>query len=112
MQPRRDRQPQHQPTPACPRPSTSAQLTSALPRRPTVCLACPVPPPAPARRLPARVKAGYLYLHNERHYSDLTLFAGMLAVPVVVGLSFICMLDAYYSRRPLDQPPPPRPHFD
>lgn len=37
--------------------------------------------------------------------------AGLLAVPVVVGLSFICMLDAYYSRRPLT-PPPTRPHFE
>ena len=56
-------------------------------------------------RLPARMKNTYAYLHKERHYSDLTLFAGMLAVPVAIGLSFICMLDAYYSRRPLALPP-------
>lgn len=62
-------------------------------------------------RLPARFKSTYLHLHNDLNYSDLTLFAGLLAVPVVVGLSFICMLDAYYSRRPL-APPPMRPHLD
>lgn len=53
-------------------------------------------------RLPAKAKQTYHFLHDERHYSDLTIFAGLLAVPVVMGLSFICFLDAYYSRRPLD----------
>ena len=47
------------------------------------------------------MKDTYAYLHHERHYSDLTLFAGLLAVPVAIGLSFICALDAYNSRRPL-----------
>jgi hypothetical protein len=40
-------------------------------------------------KLPARMKGTYAYLHHERHYSDLTLFAGLLAVPVALGLSFI-----------------------
>ena len=53
-------------------------------------------------RLPARAKQTYFFLHDERHFSDLTIFASLLAVPVVVGISFICFLDAYYSRRPLD----------
>jgi hypothetical protein len=35
------------------------------------------------------MKGTYAYLHHERHYSDLTLFAGLLAVPVALGLSFI-----------------------
>ena len=71
------------------------------------------PPPRPSR-LPAKAKATYLYLHSERRYSDLTLFAGLLAVPVVVGLSLICALDAYYSRRPAHPQPPHahHPHFD
>ncbi|EFN58623.1 hypothetical protein CHLNCDRAFT_140844 [Chlorella variabilis] len=63
-------------------------------------------------KLPARMKDTYSYLHNERHYSDLTLFAGMLAVPVAIGLSFICMLDAYYSRRPLALPPHVHMHHE
>jgi hypothetical protein len=50
------------------------------------------------------MKSSYAYLHNERQYSDLTLFAGILAVPVAIGLSLICMLDAYYSRRLPAQP--------
>lgn len=61
-------------------------------------------------KLPARMKTTYNYLHDERHYSDLTLFAGMLAVPVAIGLSFICMLDVYYSRRPLAMTP--HVHYD
>ncbi|KAI3436503.1 hypothetical protein D9Q98_005920 [Chlorella vulgaris] len=55
-------------------------------------------------KLPAQMKSSYAYLHNERQYSDLTLFAGILAVPVAIGLSLICMLDAYYSRRLPAQP--------
>ncbi|KAL4440727.1 hypothetical protein ABPG77_000436 [Micractinium sp. CCAP 211/92] len=53
-------------------------------------------------KLPAKARQTYHFLHDERHYSELTIFAGLLAVPVVMGLSFICFLDAYYSRRPLD----------
>lgn len=52
-------------------------------------------------KLPAKAKRGYRYLHEERHYGVLTLFSGLLAVPVVLGLSCICLLDAYYSRKPL-----------
>jgi hypothetical protein len=58
------------------------------------------------------MKDTYAYLHNERQFSDLTLFAGMLAVPVAIGLSFICALDAYYSRRPLDALSHPHAHLD
>lgn len=66
----------------------------------------------PTRRLPARVKHSYSYLHSERHYSDLTLLAGLLAVPVMLGLTCICLLDAVYCR-PLPPPTPrPRPHFE
>ncbi|KAL4457489.1 hypothetical protein ABPG75_012354 [Micractinium tetrahymenae] len=53
-------------------------------------------------KLPAKAKQTYHFLHDDRHFSDLTIFASLLAVPVVMGLSFICFLDAYYSRRTLD----------
>lgn len=66
---------------------------------------CVCHPHPGAARLPAKAKRTYLYLHSERQYSDLTLFGAMLAVPVVVGLSLICFLDAYYSRRPAHLPP-------
>ena len=56
------------------------------------------------------MKQQYAFLHEERRYSDLTLFAGMLAVPVAIGLSLICALDAYYSRQPLPLPPHAHAH--
>jgi hypothetical protein len=55
-----------------------------------------------AAKLPARAKALYFDLRDKRQYSDVTLFAGMLAVPVVMGLAIIAALDVWYSRRPLD----------
>jgi hypothetical protein len=56
------------------------------------------------------MKQQYAFLHDEWRYSDLTLFAGMLAVPVAIGLSLICALDAYYSRQPLPLPPHAHAH--
>jgi thiol-disulfide isomerase/thioredoxin len=51
-------------------------------------------------KLPARGKAKYFELRDQKKYSDVSLFAGMLAVPVVFGLALIAALDFYYSRRP------------
>ena len=53
-------------------------------------------------KIPARAKAKYFELKDTKKYSDVSLFAGMLAVPVVFGLVVIFVLDMYYSRRPLD----------
>ena len=38
-----------------------------------------------ACRLPARVHALFLYLHEEKHYGTLPLLAGGLAVPLLAG---------------------------
>lgn len=86
-----------------------AAATAVPPPRPLWRCGCDPAPRCAARhlvrRLPARFKARYLHLHEELKYSDLTLFAGLLAVPVVVRLGVICLLDAYCSRTAA----PPRP---
>ena len=38
-----------------------------------------------ACRLPVRVHALFLYLHEEKHYGTLPLLAGGLAVPLLAG---------------------------
>ena len=53
-------------------------------------------------KLPARAKSTYFHYRNEKKYSDVALFSGLLAVPVVFGLAVIAALDVYYSRRPLE----------
>ena len=53
-------------------------------------------------KVPAQLKAKYYQLRDEKHYSDVSLFAGILAVPVVFGLAIVAALDLYYSRRPID----------
>lgn len=50
--------------------------------------------------LPLRLQGFYHYLHVEKKYSQLTLLGGLLAVPLAIGLSMICVLDAYMTRRP------------
>ncbi|KAL4534548.1 hypothetical protein Ndes2526B_g05485 [Nannochloris sp. 'desiccata'] len=50
-------------------------------------------------KLPARGKAKYFELRDQKQYSDVSLFAGMLAVPVFLGLAVIASLDFYYSQR-------------
>lgn len=50
--------------------------------------------------IPIRAQSYYQYLHVEKHFSQMTLLAGLLAIPLTLGLSMICMLDAYMTRRP------------
>jgi hypothetical protein len=52
-----------------------------------------------AASLPATARARYRHLQETRRLSDVTLFAGMLAVPVTLGLAVICLLDALNTRR-------------
>lgn len=45
-----------------------------------------LPPSRPCvARIPAQVRQYYRYLHDQKKYSDLTLVAGLLAVPVAIG---------------------------
>ncbi|DBA75036.1 hypothetical protein WJX77_005805 [Trebouxia sp. C0004] len=53
--------------------------------------------------LPVRAQRYYQYLHMEKQYSQMTLLASLLAIPLTIGLSMICMLDAYMTRRPTSQ---------
>lgn len=50
--------------------------------------------------LPARAQRFYRYLHEEKHYSQMTLLACLLATPLTLGLAMICMMDAYMTRQP------------
>lgn len=52
-------------------------------------------------KVPARAKSYYFHLHDDKGWGELPLFAGMLAVPLAIGLTAICVMDAYYTRRPL-----------
>ena len=36
-------------------------------------------------RVPARAQRFYRYLHEEKHYSQMTLLAGLLAIPLILG---------------------------
>ncbi|KAK9814656.1 hypothetical protein WJX72_009315 [[Myrmecia] bisecta] len=63
--------------------------------------------------LPNQAKEYYIYLHQEKHYSQLVLLASFLAVPITIGMGLICALDAYYSRQPHPWTPPvARAHHD
>lgn len=50
---------------------------------------------------PARFKAKYMHLRQ--YYSDMSLAAGLLAIPLSIGLFSICLLDYYFSRVATDQ---------
>jgi hypothetical protein len=70
-------------------------------------------PASPAGRIlsfffsiPTWVQRAYHRLHEELGYSELTILAGTLAVPLVIGIFSICMLDAFYSRQPMQGTPP------
>lgn len=36
-------------------------------------------------RIPARAQRFYRYLHEERHYSQMALLGGLLAIPLTLG---------------------------
>jgi hypothetical protein len=54
---------------------------------------------AAPRSLPAHVRTLYQYLRHDKGYSDLVIVAIILGVPVIIGASGICALDAYYTQR-------------
>eukprot|EP00210_Caulerpa_lentillifera_P005777 g5524.t1 len=66
------------------------------------------------KRMPEDVFEVYYWLHNDHGYSQLSVLALILCVPVVFGLGFICLLDFFYSRRFNAQTAPPveRPHVE
>lgn len=49
--------------------------------------------------IPKAAGRTYLYLNNEKGYSDLALVSVILAVPISIGLTAICALDAYHTRQ-------------
>lgn len=68
---------------------------------------------AAAKRMPEDVVEVYYWLHNEKGFSQLTILALTLGVPVSFGLMLICLLDYFHSRvRPLHTHPVARPHAD
>ncbi|WIA43954.1 hypothetical protein OEZ86_010346 [Tetradesmus obliquus] len=52
---------------------------------------------------PALTKRGYDFLKEEKGFSDMSIIAGVLLIPLTIGAVFICVLDAMYTRQP---------HFD
>lgn len=54
---------------------------------------------AAACRVPSLVRQAYRVLRDERGLSDLSIVVLCLAVPVVVGLFAICVLDGVYLRQ-------------
>ena len=42
-------------------------------------------------RLPARAQRFYRHLHKEKHYSQMTLLAGLLAIPLTAGKVYLAM---------------------
>lgn len=55
---------------------SAAAITSPVPMNPPNLHVC---------RVPLRARQYYTYLHDQKKYSDLTLVAALLAVPVVIG---------------------------
>jgi hypothetical protein len=51
------------------------------------------------RRIPGGVKEAYTLLKEEKGLSDLSIVAGILAIPVVVGAITICMVDGLFLRQ-------------
>lgn len=53
-----------------------------------------------AYRLPSDVQRYYQHLHKDQGFSQLSLLAGLLAIPITLGLSLICLMDTLLTRRP------------
>ncbi|KAI8474133.1 MAG: thioredoxin-like protein [Monoraphidium minutum] len=49
---------------------------------------------------PALAKRGYTHLREDKGFSDMTIIASLLLVPLMVGGLGICLLDAFYTRQP------------
>lgn len=54
-------------------------------------------------RLPARFKVLIEYLHEEKKYSALAILAGILGVPLSVGVLLVYMLDVFFGARARSQ---------
>jgi hypothetical protein len=39
-------------------------------------------------------------LKEEKGFADITIIGGALAIPLLIGGMAICLLDAFYTRRP------------
>ena len=52
-------------------------------------------------KVPARVKVAYRVLKEEKEFSDTAILGLAVSVPVTVGLTAICLLDAYVRSIPL-----------
>lgn len=48
---------------------------------------------------PVLLKTGYKHLREEQGYSDMSLLAMTLAVPLVTGIATLCAVDAVYVRK-------------
>lgn len=49
--------------------------------------------------IPAFARRGYLFLKDDKGFSDTAIISGVLLVPLMFGAVFICVLDAMYTRR-------------
>ena len=47
--------------------------------------------------IPSKIKALYLLLKSKHNMSDLAIIGMGLAIPVTLGLCFICLLDHFYQ---------------
>uniref|UniRef100_A0A061QZL4 Thioredoxin-like protein n=1 Tax=Tetraselmis sp. GSL018 TaxID=582737 RepID=A0A061QZL4_9CHLO len=63
-----------------------------------------------ALSVPGLVQTTYQHLKHDLGYSELTILAGALAVPLSIGVISICALDAFYTRNPDFGVPAPHPH--
>jgi len=49
--------------------------------------------------VPSFGKRGYIFLKEEKGFSDTAIISGVLLLPLTFGALFICVLDALYTRR-------------
>ncbi|MEW5303778.1 MAG: hypothetical protein WDW36_006436 [Sanguina aurantia] len=62
--------------------------------------------------LPTIGRRAYRILRNDMGYSDMSIVLSLLALPVVVGIVMICMLDGFFLRSAMKADPPPHTHQD
>lgn len=66
-----------------------------------LCICSPVSAPAAAGSVPSLGRRGYLFLKEDKGFSDTSIISGVLLVPLLFGALFICVLDAIHTRRHL-----------